>query len=214
MRPAFYDSSEYKKKQADITHLNWEKGIFNHRLKDLVTRFCKNSECERSFQVKPYDQKIFCSHSCSAKVSNPKRTKLKISKTCVSCNGLLKISSRKYCSFKCQNKYQYLNYIADWKQGFESGTRGIQVRILSKYLRRYLLEKYGEKCSVCGWAKKHSKTLVVPLEVNHIDGNAENNLESNLELLCPNCHALTPNFRNLNKGNGRAWRIKYLKDSF
>ena len=49
-------------------------------------------------------------------------------------------------------------------------------------------------------------TNVVPIEVDHKDGNVDNNSEENLRLLCPNCHALTPNFRNLNKGRGRSWR--------
>ncbi len=43
--------------------------------------------------------------------------------------------------------------------------------------------------------------------MNHIDGNSENNKEKNLELLCPNCHSLTPNFKGLNKGNGRHSRM-------
>ena len=53
----------------------------------------------------------------------------------------------------------------------------------------------------------------VPLEIDHIDGDAENNIETNLRVLCPNCHSLTPHFRNLNKGKGRKWRMKkYIKN--
>ena len=36
----------------------------------------------------------------------------------------------------------------------------------------------------------------IPLELDHIDGNHKNNVLSNLRLLCPNCHSLTPTFRN------------------
>lgn len=57
-----------------------------------------------------------------------------------------------------------------------------------------------------GWNKRHSVTQNVPLDIDHIDGNHKNNTENNLRLLCPNCHALTTNFKNLNKGNGRSWR--------
>jgi Zn finger protein HypA/HybF involved in hydrogenase expression len=71
-----------------------------------------------------------------------------------------------------------------------------------------MIENGGEKCSMCGWNKKHSITGHVPLEIDHIDGNSQNNIESNLRILCPNCHSLTPYFRNLNKGNGRKWRIE------
>ncbi len=61
--------------------------------------------------------------------------------------------------------------------------------------------------------KKNPVTGKVPLEIDHIDGDSENNKEENLRLICPNCHSLTPSFRNLNKGKGRAWRIKYLKSN-
>ncbi len=74
-------------------------------------------------------------------------------------------------------------------------------------------EKFGNRCLACGWSSAHPVTGVVPLEIDHIDGNAENNSESNLRLLCPNCHALTPFYKNLNKGNGRKWRTdKYIKN--
>jgi 5-methylcytosine-specific restriction endonuclease McrA len=35
------------------------------------------------------------------------------------------------------------------------------------------------------------------------DGDATNNKEENLTLLCPNCHSLTPTYRGANKGNGK-----------
>jgi len=68
------------------------------------------------------------------------------------------------------------------------------------------MEKYDERCSLCGWNKRHPLTNNVPLEVDHMDGNADNNHEDNLRLVCPNCHSLTSTFRNLNKGKGRTWR--------
>ncbi|MFA6404894.1 MAG: HNH endonuclease signature motif containing protein [Candidatus Paceibacterota bacterium] len=81
---------------------------------------------------------------------------------------------------------------------------------ISAYLKKYLFEKFQYRCSLCGWNKINKTSGKVPLEIDHIDGNAENNMEKNLRLICPNCHALTPHFRNLNKGNGRAWRIKMI----
>ncbi len=77
---------------------------------------------------------------------------------------------------------------------------------ISAYIKRYLLGKYGERCSQCGWSQRNPVTGRVPLEVDHLDGQADNNTEKNLRLICPNCHALTPTFRNLNKGRGREWR--------
>lgn len=130
---------------------------------------------------------------------------------CVECNKPRKEYARKYCSNRCQVDYQYKQYIFAWKKGKKSGNRGINAKNISRHLLRFLVEKYGEKCSQCGWSEKHLQTNRVPLEIDHIDGNADNNSGNNLRLLCPNCHALTPSFRNLNKGKGRAWRNTYLK---
>ena len=55
-------------------------------------------------------------------------------------------------------------------------------------------------------------TKTVPLEIEHIDGNATNNMEDNLILLCPNCHSLTKTYRGANKGSGARdikWVSKY-----
>ena len=43
----------------------------------------------------------------------------------------------------------------------------------------------------------------IVLELEHIDGNSDNNTEENLTILCPNCHSQTLTYKNRNKGNGR-----------
>ena len=44
------------------------------------------------------------------------------------------------------------------------------------------------------------KFILIPLELHHKDGNKFNNNLSNLELLCPNCHAFTNTYRTKNIG--------------
>lgn len=133
--------------------------------------------------------------------------------SCLECGSKPKRNSYKYCSNKCQFLHQYKEYIKKWKSGLVNGNRGIVAKNISGHIKRYLIEKYGEKCSICNWEIKNSTTGRVPLEIDHVNGNAEDNIEANLRLICPNCHSLSSNFRNLNKGNGRSWRIKYLKNS-
>ena len=125
---------------------------------------------------------------------------------CKECGNSPKRSFYIYCSNKCQIRYQYRKYIEEWKKGAVIKTKNV-----SAYLKRYLIENHGEKCSLCEWKKKHPITGKVPIEVDHIDGNSNNNSEKNLRLLCPNCHSLTVNFRNLNRGKGREWRSRYIK---
>lgn len=107
----------------------------------------------------------------------------------------------KWCSNKCQQEAQYKFYIERWKVGKENGKAGLYD--LSRYIRRYLFEKHNSKCCDCGWSKMNMTTMKIPLHVEHIDGDSQNNKEDNLKLLCPNCHSLTSTFGVLNKGNGR-----------
>ena len=57
-----------------------------------------------------------------------------------------------------------------------------------KLIRDGLKEK---KCEICGMT--HWLEQEIPLELHHKDGNHFNNSLENLQILCPNCHALQPN---------------------
>ncbi len=49
------------------------------------------------------------------------------------------------------------------------------------------------------------------LEVDHVDGNPDNHLPTNLRLLCPNCHSQTPTFRKKNKDGPKSDRRSKLR---
>jgi hypothetical protein len=105
--------------------------------------------------------------------------------SCLNCSTPPRRKNYKYCSNKCQTDYQYKKFIEKWQAGLLDGNKGKQFPRLSNHLKRFLLEKFGEKCCLCGWRKRHPVTKKVPLEINHIDGNSFNNIESNLQLICP-----------------------------
>jgi len=128
---------------------------------------------------------------------NPKETRT----YCLVCGKEPYRSFYKYCSNVCQMTYQHTTYIERWKSGEESGL--IALGIVSLHIKKFLREKYGNKCCLCGWARTNPKTGLVPLVADHIDGNWHNNSEGNLRLVCPNCDSLSPTYAALNKGNGR-----------
>ena len=128
---------------------------------------------------------------------------------CKICGKPLKSKHSIYCSNSCHQKDLYSEYIKRWKNGEEDGIVGEQWKDLSLYIKKYIFEKYNNKCAKCGWSEINPYTGTLPLEIEHIDGNALNNKEENLILLCPNCHSLTKTYRGANKGNGKR-NIKWL----
>ena len=127
---------------------------------------------------------------------------------CLNCGTSIP-GRNKYCSNQCQQDFQYKDYIQKWKNGEVDGLSGEYQ--LSHYIKRYLFEKHHNKCSKCGWGEINQFTGNIPLEVHHKDGDYTNNDENNLDLLCPNCHALTATYKAANKGNGRKDRKKYTQ---
>lgn len=60
-------------------------------------------------------------------------------------------------------------------------------------LRQKLLEDKlkDARCERCGGSKWLNESI--PLELHHVNGDRFDNRIENLQLLCPNCHALTDN---------------------
>ena len=83
---------------------------------------------------------------------------------------------------------------------------------LKKKLIKENIKQYGcERCGLTEW-----QGLPIPLELHHEDGNRFNNHLENLKLLCPNCHALTNNYRGraktCAKEKGKMKEINYCVD--
>lgn len=79
-----------------------------------------------------------------------------------------------------------------YKEYIKSGK--VQSNKLRRKLLREGLKEY--KCECCN--NNQWNGLPIPLEVHHKDGDKTNNELSNLQVLCPNCHALTPTYRGKN----------------
>lgn len=68
---------------------------------------------------------------------------------------------------------------------------------------RLIEDGYKERrCECCGLTEWNGQPI--PLELHHKDGNHDNNKLENLEILCPNCHALTDNYTGKNIKIGKA----------
>lgn len=150
----------------------------------------------------------FCSRSCAATYNNTLGiyNRRKLEGKCKQCNISIP-SSRKYCKdhkfdhYKLNNEKisKWLNN--EWRGGTDYG--------LSKIIRNYLLQQANYICQKCGFNTPHPDDGHTILEINHIDGNGLNHSYDNLEVICPNCHALTSTYRARNIGNGRP--VSYIR---
>lgn len=179
-----------------------EKNCSNCSKKILV----KNGECRKS-----KSNRFFCSSSCSATFNNKLRTSNKVPKKtsdfCLYCG---KPTFKSNCCSKICGQKVYIEN--QWKKkkeqiesfgGFEKENRPAA--------RKYLINVYGHKCSICGINEWNN--VPVPLVCDHIDGHHTNNKLDNLRMVCHNCNALLPTFGAKNKGKGReSKRLNYHKN--
>lgn len=174
--------------------------------KQPVEKICKNDSCQTVF-VTLYKNKVFCNKTCSNEWNKkflPKDNSRSI--VCPKCSGA-KTQYAIYCKL-CSGEERITLKIQSWLSGEWRGGTDLN---LSETIRLYLLEQENYTCSKpgCGFNTMHPVDGKTVLEINHIDGDGSNHSPENLEVICPNCHALTPNYRARNMGNGR--KTYYLR---
>ena len=127
---------------------------------------------------------------------------------CITCkkeNNWTHQKINKYCDNYCMNEHRYLQYIERWKNNLEQGQKGASQT--SSHIRRYIVEKFNNRCQCCG-AGSEWNNKPITLQLEHLDGNSRNNTETNLSLLCPNCHTQTEFYGSRNNGRGRGSLLK------
>ena len=122
---------------------------------------------------------------------------------CLNCGKEHKIkasTTNKYCDNKCQGEWKWKNVTVPRILAGECTHNS------STALKKFLIETRGCKCELCDTTDTwNGKPLV--LQLDHVDGDSDNNYPSNLRLLCPNCHSQTDTFGSKGKGN------RYKKDT-
>ncbi len=139
----------------------------------------------------------FCNRSCAAKYNNRGIVRNgNESPYCKVCGTKCEKSTAIYCSHACRVTDATITAI-------QNGTAS------AKTVKRYLMEQ-NRQCSICGLREWMGHPI--PLIIDHIDGNSDNNSLTNLRLVCGNCDMQLPTYKSKNKGNGRAFRRQRYKD--
>lgn len=99
-------------------------------------------------------------------------------------------SPKKFCDAICSENNQR-----------EKNNKRVLKGIAGQRAAKTYLLRESKGCACCGISEWCGKEIV--LEIDHIDGNFQNNALNNLRLLCPNCHSQTETYKGKNKGNGR-----------
>jgi len=141
--------------------------------------------------------KVFYAIKCIGCEMNPKKPRNK----CRYCGTEVKRTVDVYCNNTCQHNYQ---------------TQLINDRILTtgkadnaNQVKKLLIKRLGKMCCICKVDSWQGKEL--PVIIDHINGNPEDNSLGNLRLVCPNCDAQLPTYKSKNKGNGRFARRERYK---
>lgn len=203
-----------------INQIAEEIGFNFDYYKEKKKKFCLN--CGKELKK---GQNKFCCQSCAATYNNKhrqvnfrkreERKKLKKDgkitsekvkrikeekekKRCLRCGKELNKWQKMFCSNECCQDYRADEEVKKWLITGNCGKKCDGA--IPKRIREYLLERNNYKCCSCGFEGYNKATGNSILQFHHIDGDAYNNNIENIEVLCPNCHAMTENFMNLNKG--------------
>lgn len=185
------------------------------RSRDRVLKICLNKSCHKEFSIIPSNPKKYCSRSCS-RVGNSNRSLTPGGKKFTPLDGSSPYSWRQICrNVYCQTPARHPSLFCSLgcKTGQETLEKSFEfvitghtrlsspspIKSLLLFIRGFICEM--SDCEIAEWKGKP-----VPLVMDHIDGNSEDDSYSNLRLICGNCDMLLPTYKSKNIGNGRKYR--------
>lgn len=140
--------------------------------------------CPTCEKVLPYEKRRnkFCSKSCAASHNNKGKVRVKTVNPvgCAHCGAVKETRANKYCD-------------ACIAEGVYNKPQSLEELVSPEGVRAWLLRTREHRCEDCGLSEW--KDMPITLEVHHVDGDSDHNTEENLQLLCPNCHSYTDNFK-------------------
>lgn len=131
------------------------------------TKLCNCIFCNKEFYTYNWSKQRFCSNKCYYESLKS----LKSIHYCTTCGKKIEVTKYRhtkneeyYCSRDCYNNRRKKNLK--------------RLKRKTSYYQNLLINS---KCN-CGENKYYL------LQIHHIDGNHNNNIEDNLEIVCANCH--------------------------
>jgi len=155
-----------------------EKCYVEHSGEYGTGRFC-SSKCARSYSTK--EKRLEINEKVASKLKNRPPSKGFIKGFDIRRKPFTKTEQLKGVEVRLDNL----------KKKYETSTWD-ELPLVEK--RRRILSEQNEVCNRCGLKEWLGEILT--LELHHIDGDDSNDKKENLCILCPNCHSLTPNYRN------------------
>lgn len=124
---------------------------------------------------------------------------------CLSCNvDITHKYGNMYCNKQCEsfgkkaNKY---NHFLTNPDEYKNPNCSLS------WLKPIILKEQLNNCDICGCDNVHNQNTLI-FVLDHIDGNAANNVRSNLRLVCPNCDSQLDTYKSKNKNSARVNRYK------
>lgn len=144
----------------------------------------------------------------------PKRMRLNPEHNCLYCNDIISAGrTSKFCNKTCESLYNWeIKKEEIIKRGYFDSSKGqiTEGETNRVQVKRFLLDRDGHKCSICGLREWMGKPI--PLIADHIDGNTQNHNIDNFRLVCGNCDMQLPTYKSRNYSKGRDYRKRYNRN--